>query len=291
MYFNNNQANFTTLRINGPAHVHLSHGESEKSSMTSNQLKAYDYAFIAGQASADRILQNVKRFDAKHLIEIGRPQFDSVQPTSFPDLAGRTRVLYAPTWEGDGHDMAYGSLDTSGEEIVEELLSDERIQLIFRPHPKTGALSASYARSLARVKHRLGVANAKGSALHVVDTTAIAMATIKACDVIISDTSAMSMDAVGLDVPLVLTVGSRPETEMATTPDHAHAGLRDVIPTLDGMPVSALPTWLISQAAAGVSPQQRQFREYVFGSAYAASGTERFIVAMQSVTADTSPER
>ena len=73
-YVNNNQANFTALRVNGPAHVHLSHGESEKSSMASNQLKAYDFAFIAGQASHERIMAAVPRFDERHLVHIGRPQ-------------------------------------------------------------------------------------------------------------------------------------------------------------------------------------------------------------------------
>ncbi|RAF63552.1 hypothetical protein DN546_34580, partial [Burkholderia multivorans] len=50
-YVNQATTNFQALRFPAPAHVHLSHGESEKISMISNQLKAYDYVFTAGQAA------------------------------------------------------------------------------------------------------------------------------------------------------------------------------------------------------------------------------------------------
>ncbi|NKX49335.1 CDP-glycerol--glycerophosphate glycerophosphotransferase, partial [Arthrobacter deserti] len=60
-YVNNNRDNFTVLRLAAPIHVHLSHGESDKISMASNQLKAYDYAFIAGPASRERILGHLRR--------------------------------------------------------------------------------------------------------------------------------------------------------------------------------------------------------------------------------------
>ena len=114
---NNNQANFTALRVNGPAHVHLSHGESEKSSMVSNQLKAYDFAFIAGQASHERITAGVPRFDERHLVHIGRPQLGFPGTAGFGPAAGATTVLYAPTWEGDSPAMAYSSLKTHGRRL------------------------------------------------------------------------------------------------------------------------------------------------------------------------------
>ena len=68
-YVNNNRDNFTVLRLAEQVHVHLSHGESDKISMASNQLKAYDYAFIAGQASRERILGSVRRMDPAKLVE------------------------------------------------------------------------------------------------------------------------------------------------------------------------------------------------------------------------------
>lgn len=78
-YVNNAQRNFTMLRLNGPAHIHLNHGESEKASMVSNQLKAYDFACVAGPAAVERITENIARFDPKHLVQIGRPQLDELE--------------------------------------------------------------------------------------------------------------------------------------------------------------------------------------------------------------------
>lgn len=278
MYVNNNQANFTTLRINGPAHIHLSHGESEKSSMASNQLKAYDFSFIAGQASHDRIVRQVPRFHEEHLAHIGRPQLDSVLPASFPEAAGRIRVIYAPTWEGDGKDMAYGSLETTGEPLVQTLLADKRIQLVFRPHPKSGTKSPSYGRALSQVERLIRLANSEGPTVHVLDRTGDAVASMKGSDIVISDTSAMAMDAIGLGLPLVLT---GPQTGMESAPPW----LSGSVPSLASRPEETLPSWLAELAAAGPSPQQLAIRKYVFGSEESANGTERFIAAMESATA------
>lgn len=286
MYLNNNQANFTTLRINGPTHIHLSHGESEKSSMTSNQLKAYDYAFIAGQASQDRILRHVRKFDAGHLIQIGRPQLDAVVPKDFPEAKGRIRVLYAPTWEGDGKDMAYGSLDSLGEGLVNALLTDSRIQLIFRPHPKSGTVARHYARALDRVKRNLLRTNSGGIPIHVIDTSRDGISSIKGSDIVISDISAMSMDAIGLDIPLVLTGRSALQDALALSDDCAPPSLREAVPNMGSVYGDDLPSWLLDLALKGPSQQQRDFRQYVFGSGPLANSTDRFVQAVRDVSAE-----
>ena len=47
--------NFSALRYADMLHVYLSHGESEKTAYTaSNQAKAYDFAFVAGEAAVAR---------------------------------------------------------------------------------------------------------------------------------------------------------------------------------------------------------------------------------------------
>ena len=45
------------------------------------------------------------------------------------------RVWYAPTWEGDRPSIAYGSLASHGVAIIEALLADPSIRVIYRPHP------------------------------------------------------------------------------------------------------------------------------------------------------------
>ncbi|GER21924.1 hypothetical protein NCCP1664_04210 [Zafaria cholistanensis] len=260
-YVNNNQANFTALRVNGPAHVHLSHGESEKSSMVSNQLKAYDFAFVAGQASHERIMAAVPRFEERHLVHIGRPQLGFPGTPGFPPAPGITTVLYAPTWEGDSPAMAYSSLKTHGARL-EDLLADPGVRVVLRPHPKTGSVDPSFHRTLAGLRSSLRRANAGrgAAAAHAYDTGTEPLASLAAADVVLADISAMAMDAVGLGRPTALCVnGDRP----GQAPDAL---------TLEG----ALPAWyrhepedlrsaVAALAAAPVPAAQESFRRHVFG--------------------------
>lgn len=71
-YVNQNTLNFQGLRFADPAHVHLSHGESEKSSMVSNQLKAYDAVFTAGPAARERIGRALHGFGRADLRDVDR---------------------------------------------------------------------------------------------------------------------------------------------------------------------------------------------------------------------------
>lgn len=156
-YVNQGTPNFQALRYPQPAHVHLSHGESEKVSMISNQLKAYDYVFTAGEAARERISQALYGMSEDHMLDVGRPQLD--RPRSIPDVwrdfasaepDGRV-VFYAPTWEGDSQSMAYGALAYNGESIVESLLQ-AGYRVIFRPHPRTGVMRSDFAKALDAVE-------------------------------------------------------------------------------------------------------------------------------------------
>jgi hypothetical protein len=278
-YVNNNQANFTALRVNGPAHVHLSHGESEKSSMVSNQLKAYDFAFIAGQASHERILAAVPRFDERHLVHVGRPQLSFPGIADFPPATGTTTVLYAPTWEGDSPAMAYSSLKTHGRRL-EALLADPDVRVVLRPHPKTGSVDPSFHKVLTGLRSALRQANAgRAAAAHVYDDGPEPLASLAVADVVLADVSAMAMDAVGLGRPTALCVnGDRP--------GQAPGAL-----TLEG----ALPTWyrhepedlrsaVLALAAGPVPAAQESFRRHVFGDD-GGDPCGRFLVASRELLA------
>lgn len=78
VYVNQAQRNFQVLRYPDMMHVFMSHGESDKSAyMASNQLKAYDFTFVAGDAALDRIRDNLVDFDVEaQTRQIGRPQLD-----------------------------------------------------------------------------------------------------------------------------------------------------------------------------------------------------------------------
>ncbi|GAA4364860.1 CDP-glycerol glycerophosphotransferase family protein [Paeniglutamicibacter cryotolerans] len=283
-YVNNNQANFTVLRLNGLVHVHLSHGESEKSSMVSNQLKAYDFAFIAGEASRSRIMAAVSRIDPHHLVEIGRPQLDfaTQRADRSPDAV---TVLYAPTWEGDSSQMAYGSLAEHGVGLCKALLADPRIRLIFRPHPKTGSLSAAHARARKRVEHLIRTAPAaSASRTSVTDVSSDPIDLLAAADVVVADVSAMAMDAVGLGKPSVLLLPSAPPANGPASGQHR---ILDYVPAWHGVPAEAADL-IVALANGGEPEQQAAFRDHVFGERCRGTGTQRFILASRELLGEGS---
>ncbi|PVG81493.1 CDP-glycerol--glycerophosphate glycerophosphotransferase, partial [Nocardioides gansuensis] len=100
LYCNNSVLNFESLLDSRRLHVHINHGESDKHSMASNNAKAYDRVFVAGEAAVQRYLAGLLEFDGGRLVRIGRPQLD-LRRTPLLAPSSRRTVLYAPTWEGD----------------------------------------------------------------------------------------------------------------------------------------------------------------------------------------------
>lgn len=250
-YVNNSQRNFTMLRFNGPAHVHLNHGESEKSSMVSHQLKAYDYACVAGPAAVERIRQAVPRLDVSALVQIGRPQLDALKPA---EPSGKIRVLYAPTWEGDSRAMAYSSVVEYGQSILAQLQADDRFEVRFRPHPKTGDVSAEAKKAVTSLRSNYS---------DLADPVHDPGQSLVWAEVAICDTSAMAYDAVALNVPLILAgeMDSRLRSSLPASQLLGRAnGLADRVAEL---------------AAAGVSGRQRQLAQYFFATTEPGAATAK----------------
>ena len=89
LYVNQNVSNFDVLAYARPQHVFLSHGESDKVYMVSNQAKAYDLTFVAGQAAVDRYRAALHDFDTDAKLRvIGRPQLH-VERAAATDLPPR----------------------------------------------------------------------------------------------------------------------------------------------------------------------------------------------------------
>ncbi len=115
-YVNQNAKNFQMFRYGRMWHVFINHGESDKMYMTTNQFKAYDFSFVAGDAAIDRLSHKLWDFDLdKRVIAIGRPQADHFAGELPYTPDDRTVVLYAPTWEGDREAAAYGSIASATE--------------------------------------------------------------------------------------------------------------------------------------------------------------------------------
>ena len=283
-YVNNNRDNFTVLRLTGQVHVHLSHGESDKISMASNQLKAYDYAFIAGQASRERILGSVRRMDPAKLVEIGRPQLDSAASKTVDNDRGerngndgrkRTTVLYAPTWEGDRPAMAYGSLASHGVEMVKAILADPRYRLIFRPHPRTGVRMPAHRTAAKEISALIEAAEKRSpGAGHYVDRRADFTVAMAQADVCVCDLSAMAMDWLPRRKPLLLTQPVDPAAAVD------RKGIAGAVPLLKAEDAGRAPLIMGDLLSQPVGQAQLDLIRHHFGDTSPGASTRRFLDAM-----------
>jgi hypothetical protein len=217
-YVNQNAKNFQMMRYGRRWHVFINHGESDKMYMTTNQFKAYDYSFVAGDAALARLNKVLWDYDfTKRAIKIGRPQADyySGELPFTPD--DRQVVLYAPTWEGDRSAAAYGSVATHGVALVTSLLATGRHRVIYRPHPRSGVVDHAYGAANKQIIAAIKAANLRDpSAHHVYDTGLELGWQLDAADVAIVDISAMVYDRLATGKPLMVTRPLDPAAEIDT---------------------------------------------------------------------------
>ena len=207
LYVNQNTRNFQMFRYGQRWHVFINHGESDKMYMTTNQFKAYDYAFIAGDAARERLGRVLWDYDLdRRTFAIGRPQADHYSG-SLPYVPDdRTVVLYAPTWEGDRPSAHYGSVITHGEALVSALLQSGKHRVIYRPHPRSGVVKEAYGEANRRIIAAIQAANAADpTAQHVYDDGPELGWQLTAADVAVVDISAMVYDRLAADKPLLIT--------------------------------------------------------------------------------------
>jgi hypothetical protein len=207
LYVSHAPRNFECLRFTSLMHVYLGHGESDKGVSASNQLKAYDYAFLPGEAALERIASRLMKFDVdEHTKIIGQPQNVSVPTTSRAD--GRKTVLYAPTWEGAQPSVAYSSVISHGLALVNSLLADDRYVVEYRPHPLSGVTSRDYAAATLEIARAIETARkVRSDAGHRViaaDDEPLEVSFARA-DLLVCDVSAVSTAWLPSFKPLVVT--------------------------------------------------------------------------------------
>ncbi|MFV2145939.1 MULTISPECIES: CDP-glycerol glycerophosphotransferase family protein [Isoptericola] len=280
LYVNHSPQNFTMLSFGGLVHVSLLHGDSDKTVSVSNQHKAYDLVFVAGQAAVDRFARNLPYFDAAaRCVPVGRPQLDVLGPDPVSRAAAeRSTVLYAPTWEGANPSVAYGSVDVLGPELARAVVADPGLRLLYRPHPLTGVRSPAYAAADAEVREVVETAAAADpSRGHEVRTTGEMAATFAEADVLVCDISAAATEWLPTLRPLVVTDVAAPWATVATTP------LLQVAPRLrvDGIEdVAGLLRTATTQDPA--REERRRLVEYYLGDVTPGASLERFVAACEA---------
>ena len=208
IYPNNGLRNFQSLIWSEAVHIHVNHGESDKVSMVSNQAKAYDKVFVAGEAAVRRHRAALVDFDEFRLVRVGRPQLD-LDPTPTLPSSSRRTILYAPTWEGEDEMNNFTSLDVYGDALVAALLAIPDVRLIYKPHPRvvtslTPAINAAHAKVLGRIR---AAQQADPEAGHEYRPDGDILALFPRTDLLVSDISSVGLDFLysRVEAPIVLT--------------------------------------------------------------------------------------
>jgi len=264
LYINHDPINFECLRFTSMVHVYLGHGDSDKGVSTSNQVKAYDLCFLAGQAALDRAAAATMLYDAAaRSVLIGQPQLDTTPVIGSPSPDGRPTVLYAPTWEASQPSVSYGSVERYGERLVTALCDAYRV--IYRPHPLNGVIRPDYATADARVR----------SIAHRVDTDVSLEQSFADADLLITDVSAVTLNWLPTGKPLLVTV-----PQVAEAPSR----LLDALPRLDVSDdvTDLVATHLDEDPTSG---RRQELVEYYLGDPTPGVATTRFIAACEDAIA------
>jgi hypothetical protein len=283
LYVNHSSQNFAMLRFPWLAHVYLSHGDSDKGVSVSNQVKAYDFCMVAGQAAIDRLANRLLFADmTTRCLTVGRPELDAV------DLSGpvrsssrRPRVLYAPTWEGGDPSMAYGSLVTHGLPMVQELLDSRRFAVTYRPHPLSGFRDRVYGAADVRLRELVTkAAREDPSTGHRVDSGRSMLEAFREADVLVCDVSSVATDWLPTGRPLIVT--RSPSSDVAVV----RTRLLDLVPRLDVHEVPKVTELVAAQLEDDpMSAERRSLVDYYLGDTTPGAATRRFVDAVAFVVA------
>ena len=278
LYVNQNVRNFSALRFADPAHVFVSHGESDKAYMASNQTKAYDYAFVAGQAAIDRLGRALVGLDPARLVPIGRPQVDVNHAGPELPQDARTTVLYAPTWEGDRPSMSYSSVASHGRALVRSLVATRRHRVVYRPHPRTGYVDRDVARADREIREMLAAADrADPGAGHIVDTGGDYGWQLDAADFCLTDVSAVAFDWLATGKPFAITEPTAPE---AVVDSHGLVGAVRLLPAASA---HEAPDVVDAGLAQGLDDELRALVSHYFGDTSPGASLRRFCDAVHDV--------
>ncbi|GAA3749487.1 CDP-glycerol glycerophosphotransferase family protein [Leifsonia bigeumensis] len=279
-YVNQNTKNFQMFRYGRMWHVFVNHGESDKMYMTTNQFKAYDYSFIAGEAARERLGRKLWGFDLEsRTFMIGRPQADHFAGELPYTPDDRTVVLYAPTWEGDREAAAYGSVVSHGVTIVKALLATGKHRVIYRPHPRSGIVDEEYKRANEAIISAIASANARDrSAHHIYDDGKSLGWQLAAADVAITDVSAMVYDRLAVGKPLII---ARPANPSAEVDSEGYLGAAEWLDAADTADIVGFVERVRN------SPEARERLEFWvsrhFGDTTAGEATRRFHAAVETL--------
>ena len=275
VYVNNGWTNFQSLSFQQAVHIHVNHGESDKICMVSNQAKAYDKVFVAGEAAVRRHAAALAWFDQDHLVRVGRPQLDLPVAAAVAPAAGPT-ITYAPTWEGEDEANNYTSVDRYGPQIIAAALAQPGARVLYKPHPRVASstdpgMVAGHQRILQQMDAAIAADPGRG---HAVLLDADMLGVIRSTDLMIADVSSVSLDHLYLrpDAPLVLCDRRTDRPRLL-----AAAPLASAVHVLDQGTLDQLTADLAALLSSDPLRQQRhEMRDFYFDGLGPGESTQRF---------------
>jgi hypothetical protein len=277
LYVNNGGQNFQSLSATRMLHVHINHGESDKLSMVSNQAKAYDRVFVAGEAAILRHRAALLEMDETKLIKVGRPQLDLELAPALPPSERKT-ILYAPTWEGENEANNYTSLDLYGTAIAAAALGTPGARFVYKPHPRVTTSKLPEILNAHDSICRLitdGIRRDPAAGHRIEGDSTNVLTLLKQADLLISDVSSVTLDFLYLrnERPLLLT-DRRSDRELLRT-DAPVSVACDIV---DASSVGSLPVLLEAALVEdSYSADRQRMRQLYFGDLQHGESTGRFI--------------
>jgi len=131
-------------------HVHIGHGDSDKSTSANRFGALYDHVFLADRVALERYRRAGIEIPDHHFLPIGAPASPGVRFD--PAAAVGPNVLYAPTWEGTSSSKNFSSLPDVLPALA-DFAAGNPGQLACRPHAYLGGRDPAYkgwAAELAR---------------------------------------------------------------------------------------------------------------------------------------------
>ncbi|MBW4042617.1 MAG: hypothetical protein HIU86_10905 [Acidobacteria bacterium] len=259
LYPTNVVRNDEMIRIAGPMHCFIGHGDSDKVGSFSPLNRMYDEIWVAGRAAIDRYAAVDEGIDLRVLRAVGRAQLADIRRAA-PDTepGHRLTVLYAPTWEGFFDEADYSSVATMGERIVAGCL-DAGADVLFKPHPLTGHRLPEAARARQAIDDL--VRKAGGGSEIVAPSPNSLYEAFNRADLLISDISSVITDF----------LASRKPYAVSNRRDVPDARFRAMFPSssaaeLLGSDLATLPVALTDAAGADPRRAQREtLAEYLLG--------------------------
>lgn len=194
LYPANTGNNIHLLRLPNLMSAFIGHGDSDKSASNNPFSRVYDELWVAGEAGADRYRRSGMHIPEDQYRFVGRPQVHAIRSTPRIGELEVPTVLYAPTWEGVNQLQEYSSLRAIGVRLVDALIADGSVRVVYKPHPFTGQRDAKYRAAHATIVRRLDDAKARTGIDHRVVASGSLMTWMNQSTALISDISSVLSD-------------------------------------------------------------------------------------------------